>query len=227
MDTDLELHCNSDESFSGDEPDEHLLDLDDSEMEGVAYPTLQPKKTFVPRNRIMAPDNCRPRKERSSPYTPAPHYAPTPGRTPAQLRLGPRRTSTVNGYGNTLAHTNFTQNEKKYTIKRTLLPAPTPTRHTSTSNTPSQYTQSHYTRTTPTQNTNTQTPIIPLPGGQHTYSQATTPAFSRPPPQKGPIAMTEYILTDLTRSVVDKARRKYNIRLNEAFIQQAITSGQM
>ena len=149
----------------------------------------------------MAPDNCNPRRERRSPYIPAPNYARTPGRTPAQLRLGPRRTSTVNGYGNTQAQTTPSQNERKYTVKKTLLPAPT--QYTHASHTQSPYTQTNYTQNTPTQCTQTAL-TIPQPGGQQIYSQAATPTFSRPPPLKGPIAMTEYILTDLTRIVIDK-----------------------
>ena len=120
-----------------------------------------------------------------------------PKRTPAQARLGYRSNSTV--------HTNK--------ATHTIHSIPT-TEHTS--------------RNTHTSH-NTYTPkktLLPRPTTTTAAPAAPTPFSLPPPPIIKMNTMTEHIQKELARAMIDQAKERYQIKLNENVIMAAILKAQ-
>ena len=222
----LELHYNRDEEPI--EVDVTILDRTDSEMEEDENPPLIPQKTFVPKHKITAPTS--PNETTYGSLVNNRSRFKNLSRTPAQKRLGTRH-GTTNKY--------FSKNTSQHQPKKTLLPTPnytkshtfTRTPHFMKTSTP-QYTHTHTPQNTHThtqQNTHTHTPQYintHSPKNTETHSNATSQNFMVPPPTETK-RMTEHILNELTRLVVDCAKGRYLIKLDENAIRAAIASSQV
>ena len=201
-----DIHEEPLESEGENEYDLHLLDKTDTDMELDDTPPIKPKK-FVPKKIIYGPGASQPKY--------------TKPRTPAQARLGwknkgrnlSQQTLHYNKPSHTTHHTHTktshphkphytkknwskdTTQQQQYanTSKRTLLPAPVPT----------------------------PTPV-PAPFIHSSTTPIAVPLFSQPPPAIVSTTMTEHILNELARLVIDEAKGRYNIRLNEATMKEAI-----
>ena len=201
------LDSESEDEYQEDDHvcDLHLLDKTDNEMELDDTPLIEPKK-FVPKNIIHGPGSSQPKYIKS--------------RTPAQARLGwkntgrqqSQRSQQYTSYYHKPLHTTHHTNTKasqhkphytkknlskhttqQYTnVKRTLLLAPVPA------------------------------PVSFIPTSTASHVPIAAPLFSQPPPAIVSTTMTEHILNELTRLVIDEAKGRYNIRLNEATIKEAI-----
>ena len=63
---------------------------------------------------------------------------------------------------------------------------------------------------------------VPAPFIPTSTRPIAVPLFSQPPPAIVSTTMTEHILNELARLVIDEAKGRYNIRLNEATMKEAI-----